>query len=137
MVLTKLGLPPVLAVLMAMGLSALLGIAIERLTMRPLIGEPLLAVVMMTIAVSMILRGLSLITFTPEIKACPSIFPEDYISIGNVSFAPYLLIGLVFSILTLAAFTLFFTYTKIGLKMRCVSDNHSGPGASASRCPGS
>jgi len=124
--LVSLGLNPVLAIALALIFAALLAMGIERFTMRPLIGEPVLSVVMMTLAISMILRGGSLIVWNPEVKSCPSIFPQNYLGFGSVSFAPYLLIGFLLSLFILLVFAFFFAYTKLGLKMRCVSDNQVG-----------
>ena len=124
--MTSLGFPTVFAVVFAMLLSIILGALIERFTLRPLIGEPLLAVVMMTIAISLILRGTSMIVWTPQVQFFPSIFPEKYIVWGDIPIAPHLLIGFALSLLALLGFTLFFKFTKIGLRMRCVSDNQTG-----------
>jgi len=124
--LSILGLSPVLAVLLALVFATLLAVGIEKFTMRPLIGEPVLSVVMMTMAISMILRGGSLIIWNPDVKSCPSIFPQNYITLGSVSIAPYLLAGFLLSLLMLLFFWLFFAYTQLGLKMRCVSDNQVG-----------
>jgi len=125
--LVQVGLTPILAIILALVLSAVLALCIERLAIRPLIGESPFTVIMMTIAVAMILRGGSMIVWDPKVKFVPSIFPEEYIHfIGDISVAPYLFIGFLSSIFMLFIFWLFFSYTKIGLKMRCVSDNQVG-----------
>ena len=51
-----------LAFLVTMGFAVLLGFVIERVCLRPMIGEPVLSVIMLTIGLSAILRGLICVT---------------------------------------------------------------------------
>jgi branched-chain amino acid transport system permease protein len=58
-VLGQLGAPFWLAFLCTLGFAILLGIVLERIILRPLIGEPIISVVMVTIGLSSILQGLT------------------------------------------------------------------------------
>lgn len=124
--MAALHLPAFWAIILALILSGLLAIVIERVAIRPLIGQPLLSVVMMTIAIAMILRGGSMIVWTAQVQRTAKVFPENYITLGNIFFAPYLVIGFALSLAALLIFTFFFSHTKIGLMMRCTSDNQLG-----------
>ena len=57
------GLPLWMAILLALFLSALLGLVIERLALRPMTGQPLLSIILMTLALSQVLQGLALLLF--------------------------------------------------------------------------
>ena len=57
-VMTRYSAPFYVAFLTTMVFAALLGIVIERLVLRPLIGEPIISVIMVTIGLGLMLRGL-------------------------------------------------------------------------------
>jgi branched-chain amino acid transport system permease protein len=50
--------------IITMGFSVLLGLAVERLVLRPLIGEPIISIIMVTLGLTYILRGVSLRSFS-------------------------------------------------------------------------
>ncbi|NIN68823.1 MAG: branched-chain amino acid ABC transporter permease, partial [Anaerolineae bacterium] len=52
------GIPFPLALLGALIIGAFLGMTVERLVLRPLIGEPVLTVIMVTVGLSFLFRGL-------------------------------------------------------------------------------
>jgi len=62
------GLPIWAALVMAIVTAIFMGLLIERLILRPLLGEPVLAVVMATIALSTVLGGLATLLWAPNTK---------------------------------------------------------------------
>ena len=67
--LVPFGLPTWAALLAAIAVAVVMGLLIERLMLRPLIGQPVLAVIMMTIALSTVLGGLATLLWGAEYKA--------------------------------------------------------------------
>jgi len=67
-------LPMWLSILLAMVLSALLGLLIERLALRPMTGQPLLSIILMTLGLSQVLQGSSLMLFGGTQRNFPQIF---------------------------------------------------------------
>ena len=55
---------------------------LERIILRPLIGEPIISVVMVTIGLSSILQGLTHIIWSPDYRSFPEIFPPEPLDIG-------------------------------------------------------
>jgi branched-chain amino acid transport system permease protein len=121
--LVPLGLPIWAALGMAIVTAIIMGLAIERLTLRPLLGEPVLAVVMVTIALSTILGGLATLLWGAEYKAYHGLLPTITLKIGTISIPSESLIGLIVSVICVVLLMLLFRYTKIGLAMRATAED--------------
>ncbi len=121
--LVVLHLPIWASLLSAMGVAVILGLLIERLTLRPLVGQPELAVIMMTIALSTILEGLATLIWGGEYKTYHGVLPTIGLKIGQISVPSESLIGLIVSIISVAIFMLFFRYSKMGLAMRATAED--------------
>jgi hypothetical protein len=70
----ELGLPLWVSIALALILSALLGLAIERVTLRPMTGQPLLSIILMTLGLSQVLQGSALLLFGGSQRNFPQIF---------------------------------------------------------------
>jgi branched-chain amino acid transport system permease protein len=116
------GLPWPLAFALAIGISALAGVAIERTVLRPLIGRPLVSVVMATIALATLIRGLLPAIWGPSTMAYPQLFPRDPVAILGAPVSQVYLAALVFTILFIVVFGAFFK-TRLGIAMQAVADN--------------
>ena len=114
----------VLAVLITLVIAALLGFGIERLALRPLIGEPLISVIMMTIGLNVLLGGIGYAIWGSGNFP----YPTDIIPIGSVTILgtpisyKYVFSFLV-ALLCLLLFTLFFQFTRSGIAMRATADD--------------
>jgi branched-chain amino acid transport system permease protein len=115
-------LPIWLAVLISIALAGLMGFLIEKSILRPLIGEPILSVIMVTLGLSYLMRGIVLTLFGPEIKPFPQ-FVSGSIKLGDVIIPTIYLIGFVISIAVIVVFLIFFKKTVIGITMRAVADD--------------
>jgi len=103
--------------------AVIMGLLIERLILRPLLGEPVLAVIMATIALSTILGGVATLLWGAEYKAYHGLLPTITLKIGDISIPSESLIGLIVSIICVAVLMLLFRYTKIGLAMRATAED--------------
>jgi branched-chain amino acid transport system permease protein len=121
--LITFGLPLPVAIILAVAVAVVMGLAIERFALRPLIGQPVLAVVMMTIALASILEGAATFIWGGEYKTYHGVFPTFNLKIGTVSIPPESLIGLVVSVVVVAILMLIFRYTKSGLAMRATAED--------------
>ena len=121
--LVPLSLPIWAALGMAIATAIIMGLAIERLTLRPLLGEPVLAVVMVTIALSTILGGLATLLWGAEYKAYHGLLPTITLKIGTISIPSESLIGLIVSVICVVLLMLLFRYSKIGLAMRATAED--------------
>ena len=121
--LVPLNLPAWAALLAAIAVAIVMGLLIERLMLRPLIGQPVLAVVMMTIALSTVLGGLATLLWGAEYKAYHGLLPSMTMNVGEISIPSESLIGLIVSVICVALLMLLFRYTKIGLAMRATAED--------------
>jgi branched-chain amino acid transport system permease protein len=121
--LVPLGLPIWAALGMAIATAIIMGLAIERLTLRPLLGQPVLAVVMVTIALATVLGGLATLLWGAEYKAYHGLLPTITLKIGTISIPSESLIGLIVSVICVVLLMLLFRYTKIGLAMRATAED--------------
>jgi branched-chain amino acid transport system permease protein len=132
-------LPLWAAVIGAVVVAVIIGLLIERLTLRPMSGQPLLAIVLMTLGLGQLLEGFSNVAFGVEPRGnFPAPFsPSDTIQIPigpfngtSVIFLDRLIIkqallaSFVIALLIAASFILFFQRTRIGLAMRATAENH-------------
>jgi len=97
--------------------------ALERAVLRPLLGRPAVAVIMATIGLASILRGLPPITVGAQTKALPLPIGDDPIFVWSAVIPPIQLVGVIVSIVFLAVFTVFFLKSRMGIALRAVADN--------------
>ncbi len=121
--LVWLKLPFLLAVLLTILIAILLGLLVERLLLRPLIGQPVLAVVMMTIALAAFLDGVTTMLWGATGRDLPSFLPERAIEIGEIKIPPQHLFSFILAVVLLSGFSIFFQKTKLGLAMRAAAED--------------
>jgi len=123
--MTWLGLPYWLAILSAVAAMTLFGMLLERIVIRPILGQPAFSVVMLTIGIGYVVRGL--ITMLPNIGTETHVLPVPYkdeiwkvaglvINVEQVSVigATAVLCALLFAL---------FRYSKLGIAMQAASQN--------------
>jgi branched-chain amino acid transport system permease protein len=100
-----------------------LGFGLERVVLRPLLGRPVIAVVMATIGLAAVLRGVAVLAFGAGTKAIVMPVGDTPLFVGPVMLPPVQLVGAGVSIVFLAGFTWFFLKSRTGVAMRAVADN--------------
>ncbi len=116
-------LPIALAVLASLAASLLLGLAVERALLRPMIGKPVVGVIMLTIGLAAVLRGGILMAWGAGNFGFPQLLPESPLTVGPLVVSPVHLGALGISLVLLAAFAVFFRNTTLGIAMRAVADD--------------
>ena len=119
----QLGLPIWLSILVVLAISVLAGLAVERFMLRPLIGQPILAVIIATLALGYLLEGVAIMAWGADTKGMPEFIPREAIWLGPVSIAQHYLWAFGIAILIFILLYLFFRYTKMGLGMQIVSED--------------
>jgi branched-chain amino acid transport system permease protein len=99
------------------------GFGLERAVLRPLIGRPVIAVVMATIGLAAVLRGLGPLAWGAETKPLPLPIPDEPFILGPLFLPPIQLLGAIVSLLFLAGFGWFFLKSRKGIAMRAVADS--------------
>lgn len=114
----------VVGVLVAVAVMVAFSFGLERIVLRPLLGRPVVAVIMATIGLAAILRGLPPITpFGAQTKPLPLPISDLPIDLGFATIPPIQLLGVIVSLLCLGVFTWFFMKSRMGVAMRAVADN--------------
>lgn len=100
-----------------------LGWMIERFTLRPLIAQPILSLITVTLGVAYFLEGVVSFIWPMSVAALPRIFPREPIHIGPaVVSQEYIWAGAI-SLVLFGLLSLFFKYHKMGIAMRATADD--------------
>lgn len=117
-------LPIVLAFALTFMGTFALGFVVERLFLRPLIGENLIEVIMMTLGLGIMFKGLLLFIFGGDIRNYPQFLPESLaLDLGIIRISSVYVATFIIGIIFLIIFGLFFKYSSQGIYMRSVADN--------------
>ena len=104
--------------------AGLLGLAIERGVLRPMIGEPIIAVIIVTLGLSSMMRGAVFAVATTEIRR----FQPEVFSITSMEIGPFLVPqiygwAILIAAVLVAALTFYFRYSSQGIAMRAAADD--------------
>jgi branched-chain amino acid transport system permease protein len=117
-------LPIVYAFIFTLLACFLLGIMIERIFLRPLIGENLIFVIMLTVGLASMFKGLVLLIWGGNLYTYPDFLPKAMgIDWGVVHIPPVYVATLTIGIIFLIIFGLFFKFSSQGIYMRSVADS--------------
>ncbi|HEV7995595.1 MAG TPA: branched-chain amino acid ABC transporter permease [Stellaceae bacterium] len=117
------GLPFWPSALLAVLGMVVLGFGIERVVLRPMIGRPVISVIMATIGLAAVLRGFATLVFGAGTRAINMPVGDSPILLGPVSLPPVQLVGAAVSLVFLAGFSWFFLKSRVGVAMRAVADS--------------
>lgn len=118
------GLHPALGIAAALVIAVVVGLAIERLFFRRLIGESVFSMIMVTIGLLILMRGLVLVIWGPQERQFPAIFPLAPIILGEMIIPRSLAIGGLIAVLAAVALHWFFNRSRTGLAMSAVAEDH-------------
>jgi branched-chain amino acid transport system permease protein len=119
--LTRYHVPFYAAVVLTLAFAAVLGLAIERLLLRPMIGEPVVSVIMVTLGLSSILRAVVQGIWGTDTRPFPEIFPSAPVMVGPVPVSRAYAWSLGCVVVLLVLFSLFFKYSRFGIAMRATA----------------
>jgi branched-chain amino acid transport system permease protein len=121
LLLTRYRVPLYATVLLTLAFAVVLGMAIERLILRPMIGEPVVAVIMVTLGLSSILRAVVQGVWGTDTRPFPEIFPSAPLAIGPVPVSRAYVWSIGCVVVLLVLFSLFFKYSRYGIAMRATA----------------
>jgi branched-chain amino acid transport system permease protein len=120
------GIPFVLSIICTLIIGIILGILVERIFLDKLIGEPILAVIMVTVGLSFFFKGMiEFIWGTNTQVFAPPIFPLEPIRIGFVKISNVYLWSFILAIILFVIFAAFFKYSRWGLAMQATADDET------------
>ena len=107
--------------LVTIPISMLIGLVLERLFIRPMLGEPIFAIVMVTVGLAVILRGVTIMIWGPDPYTFNAGISTEVVYIGNIPFYPaqlYLIAAL--AVMTAIGWA-FLRFSRMGIAMRAVA----------------
>jgi branched-chain amino acid transport system permease protein len=114
----------VLALIGAMIIGLILGFLTERIFLRKMIGEPVLAVIMVTVGLSFFFKGMVFIIWDTDTQVfLPRIFPIEPLMLFGVAVGQVYLWSFVAALILMVVFVCFFKYTRWGLSMQACADD--------------
>ena len=124
MFLVGLRLPLIVSLFLALICIVLVGLAVERFALRPLIGQPLFTAFMMTFSVFLAMDGIFQLILMGQSLSYPSYISQATLIIGALSLPVPQVASFIFAVIIFIALALFFKYTRTGLSMKATAEDH-------------
>ena len=116
-------MPIVVALILTLAFAAVLGLAVERVVVRPLRDAPVLTKVISTLALLTVLQFMAGYIWGDTTYVFHGIFPDGAVNIG-VEFLPYSqILTVIVTVALVVLITAFLRYTRMGTALRAVSNN--------------
>ena len=117
------GMPVWLGLVLVLIFSLVVGWLMERVILRPLIAQPILSLITVTLGVAFVIQGLVSIIWPKGLAALPRLFPQQALHIGTAVVSPEYLWAAAISLLLFAILSLYFKYNRTGIVMRATADD--------------
>jgi branched-chain amino acid transport system permease protein len=122
----QMGIPFVFSVILTLAVGVVLGFLTERIFLDRLIGEPILAVIMVTVGLSFFFKGIVEFIWGTDTRVfTPPIFSIKPITLGYIKISPVYLWSFILAIVLLIVFVSFFKFTRWGLSMQATADDET------------
>jgi branched-chain amino acid transport system permease protein len=112
-----LGLPVIIIA------ALILGWVIERVVLRPLIAQPILSLITVTLGIGFFLEGVITIAWPQSIAHLPRLFPQHPIVIGPATLSYESLWTVIITLTLFGLLSLYFKYSRMGIAMRASADD--------------
>lgn len=108
----------------ALFVGLVLGLLTERIFLRKMIGEPIIAVIMVTVGLSLFFRGMVFIIWDRDTHFFdPRVFAGEPIRVAGISVGQAYIWSFVAALILIAVVVCFFNYTRRGLSLRAYADD--------------
>jgi branched-chain amino acid transport system permease protein len=117
------GFPWWISAMLSVAGMVIFAFGLERIVLRPLIGRPVIAVIMATLGLGFVLRGVATMAFGGGTQTIPLPVSNAPVFLGPLILPPIELVGAGVSLAFLGAFGWFFLKSRVGVAMRAVADS--------------
>jgi branched-chain amino acid transport system permease protein len=121
--LVERGIPFWLALAATFAVMAVLGFLIERTVLRPLVNQPPITLFMATLGLSYVIEGVAQLAWGAQVHGLDLGIDDTPLQISGVFINQFDLFAAAVAAAMVAALTLFFRYTRVGLAFRAVADD--------------
>lgn len=118
----KLGIWISIPLAIACGIG--IGYLVERLMLRPLIGQSIISALLMTLAVAYLLDGVATIFWGTKIVPYPRWYPEQFFPFGPIKVSSGVVWSIAITIVVFVALAFFYSRSRMGKAMRATADSH-------------
>jgi len=122
-ILTRYQVPFWLGMPISLVFMFVFGVAIQIVILRPMIGEPIISVIMVTIALSTVFQAAMKWMFGVNLQPFPRVFASSTVDLFGLQIQTVYLMSLVVSVAMMAGMAWFFQFSKYGLAMRATAFN--------------
>jgi branched-chain amino acid transport system permease protein len=133
--LVERGVPFPLALLATLAVMVLLGIAVERVILRPLVNQPPITLFMATLGLSYVIEGAAQLLWGTQVHGLDLGINDTPFNVAGVFISQFDLFAAAVAGAMVALFALFFRYTRTGLAFRAVADDQYAALAVGLRLP--
>ena len=124
----ELGVPFWMALVLAFGAMVVLGIATEKIVLRPLVNQPPIALFMATIGLTYLVEGLAQAIWGASVRGLDLGIQDEPIewimNATDIGVSKFDLFAAGVAAVLVTALALFFQYTRVGRALRAVADDH-------------
>jgi branched-chain amino acid transport system permease protein len=121
--LVQASLPAYVAFPLVVIFALFLGWVIERFALRPLIAQPILSLITVTLGIGYFIEGVITFIWPWSVDALPRLFPREVIHIGPAIVSQEYVWVIGICLLVFVLLTLFFRYHRMGIAMRATADD--------------
>jgi branched-chain amino acid transport system permease protein len=122
--LVQAGLNTAVSIVLMVMIAAALALLLERFILRPLIGQPILSAIMVTIGIGQIFAGIVTLFWPGPGRSFPHIIPSGTFHVGPIPLSLEALMSFIVCVAVLIAFYFLFQHTNMGLAMRGTAEDH-------------
>jgi len=112
-----------IAILAALAGSVVLAVVMDRLLLQPLLGQPAIILVMVTLGVGSMIKGVAGMIWGPDIVQMPEFLPRKPIFIGDILIPGKLAWGFLVVSIMAAAFMAYYRFSRAGIAIRATSSD--------------
>ncbi|MGV9834919.1 ABC transporter permease [Nocardia niigatensis] len=103
--------------------TALVGVAIDILAVRPLRRAPAIAALLATVAVGLIIENVVALVFGPDTRPFPQVLPTNNFRVGGVRFGTSDVVMFALTVTVMAGLWAFLRYSRHGLAIRATAQD--------------
>jgi branched-chain amino acid transport system permease protein len=121
--LVRAGLPVWLGLIVVVIFGLFLGWIIERVVLRPLIAQPILSLITVTLGLAYFIQGIVVFLWPISVAALPRLFPVEPVRLGPAVVSQQYLWAAGISLALFGLLSYFFRYSRMGIAMRATADD--------------
>jgi branched-chain amino acid transport system permease protein len=121
--LLERGVPFWASLLLALAVMVLLGLAIERTVLRPLVNKPPITLFMATLGLSYVIEGVAQLVWGTQVHGLDLGIDDKPFEVGGILISKFDLVAAGIAAAMVALLTGFFRYTRVGLAFRAAADD--------------